>query len=133
MSSPLEHLKHLHHLARHALRDLSHGKKRSSGWPTVRRHFEVANPTCAACGGTERIQVHHKKPFHLRPELELDMNNMISLCMGIKCHAHILIGHGDDYKKFNPNVESDAAEILAHPERRDAIATRAKANRLPIP
>jgi len=92
------------------------GHKRSSHWPTVRKHFlEVpGNNKCAACGGTDKIEVHHKEPFHLNPDLELDPNNFISLCesnsYGIVCH--LTIGHLGNYKNFNPNVVEDAANIL---------------------
>lgn len=90
------------------------GHKRSNHWPTVRKHFVESNPACAACGGKDKLEVHHIQPFHLNPELELDPNNLIALCestsYGIICH--LVIGHNGDYKKINPNVIEDAAAIL---------------------
>lgn len=90
------------------------GHKRSSHWPTVRKHFIAANPTCAACGGTEKLEVHHKQPFHLNPDLELNPNNLIPLCesdsYGIICH--LTIGHLGNYKNFNPDVVKDASDML---------------------
>lgn len=87
------------------------GHKRSNKWPTVRKNHLKDNPTCAVCGGTEKIEVHHIKPFHEYPELELDPDNLISLCesksFGIVCH--LFAGHLGSYKKTNPSVVEDAA------------------------
>ena len=100
---------------------------RSGEWPTVRKHFLEKNPTCAACGGKKLLNVHHKEPFHLDPKLELDETNLITLCIRNLCHVEI--GHGDDYKAYNPNVAVDAKETLTHPDRKEKVAERAKLNR----
>lgn len=115
----LETITHHINLVKHTLRDTGL-TKRSPHWPTVEKHFREAHPTCAACGGTERINIHHCKPFHLFPELELDPNNLITLCMG-KLECHLKIGHLDDFKKFNGNVKEDCAKILADQSKRDEI------------
>lgn len=52
-----------------------HDHERSPEWPHVREEFLKACPACAACGGTEDLNVHHIQPFHLHPELELDPAN----------------------------------------------------------
>jgi hypothetical protein len=109
-------------------RELKKTAVRSPEWPTVRRKHLEKNPKCAACGGTRLCQVHHKKPFHLDPALELDPENLITLCIAKLCH--IDIGHGDDYKAYNPNVEKDAALSLQIPEKRAQIEAQAKAARL---
>lgn len=87
------------------------GQKRSSQWPTVRKHHLKLNPTCAVCGDTRKLEVHHIKPFHIHPELELDPTNLITMCesksYGIICH--LLVGHWGSYKLINPNVVEDAA------------------------
>ena len=87
------------------------GNKRSSKWPTVRKHHLQINPTCAVCNGKSKLEVHHIKPFQKYPELELDPTNLISLCesksYGIICH--LAIGHLGNYKNINPNVIKDAA------------------------
>ena len=102
--------------------------KRSDKWPTVERHFLQANPTCAACGGKNRLNVHHCMPFHLDPTKELDPTNLITLCMGEKeCHLHI--GHGGSFKQYCPEVRQYAAEVLAHPNKFDTIVKEAMANR----
>src|SRR5271155_3275861 len=116
-------------LVRHVLRDVGVSAKRSSHWPTVEKHFREAHPTCEACGSKNRLNVHHCKPFHLDPEMELDPTNRITLCMDTKeCHLHI--GHGGSFKQYNPNVRKDAAETLAHPGKYDTIVKEALVHRL---
>jgi 5-methylcytosine-specific restriction protein A len=87
------------------------GQKRSSHWPTVRKHHLKENPTCAVCGDTSKLEVHHIKPFHTHPELELEPTNLITMCesksYGIICHLYY--GHLGNYKNINPNVVRDAA------------------------
>jgi len=84
---------------------------RSSKWPTVRKHHLQKNPTCAVCGDTNKLEVHHIKPYHEYPELELEPSNLITMCesksYGIICH--LLIGHWGSYKLINPNVVEEAA------------------------
>jgi hypothetical protein len=108
--------------------------KRSPHWPTVEHKYLKEHPTCAACGTTLKVQVHHKKPFHLHPELELDPNNLISLCMDGDKDCHLRVGHGDSFKAYNPNVVEDAAYVLAHQstltEALNTISAKAKAQRL---
>lgn len=85
---------------------------RSPEWAKIRDAFVEKNPSCAACGGGVDIQVHHILPFHLHPELELETTNLISLCMGDD-QCHLMIGHGDSFRFFNPNVVEDAARFAA--------------------
>lgn len=86
---------------------------RSSKWQTVRKNFLESHKTCAACGAEINLQVHHKKPFHIHPELELDEKNLITLCEEKgEAGCHLKIGHLGDWKSFNPNVEKDARKNL---------------------
>ena len=71
-------------------------------------------------------------PFAKDASLELDPNNLISLCMDKGHDCHILIGHGDDFKAYNPNVVADATEALLHPEKIREIQERAKVARLKL-
>jgi hypothetical protein len=86
------------------------GKKRSPKWSNVRRKHLKRFPTCALCESTFKVEVHHIQPFHLKPELELDPDNLITLCenwsKGICCH--LFLGHLGNYKNINPNVLEDA-------------------------
>lgn len=94
--------------------DASQGKhpmsaRRSSHWPTVRKQHLAMYPVCALCGGEEKVEVHHVRPFHLHPELELEPTNLISLCEankgGVNCH--LAFGHLGNFKSFNPTVRED--------------------------
>lgn len=86
-------------------------KPRSPKWPATRRKYLKLNPACEVCGETVKLEVHHKVPFDNNPDLELDLDNLMTLCEcatgGIICH--LAIGHCGDYTKYNPTVERDAA------------------------
>lgn len=79
---------------------------RSSHWPAVRAAHLAKHPACEVCGRTDDIEVHHCLPFHERPELELDPDNLISLCR----RDHLVFGHLGSYHSWNPAVRKDAAE-----------------------
>ena len=85
------------------------GAARSSGWQKVRKEYITKYPFCALCSGTKTLEVHHKQPFHIKPELELDPKNLITLCEsgknGIVCHR--AFGHLGDYKSVNNQVDDD--------------------------
>jgi hypothetical protein len=77
---------------------------RSSRWAIIRREHLENNPDCAACGRNKKLEVHHIQPFHLNPDLELDLNNLITLCDD---PCHFVFGHLMNYKSWNPNVVKD--------------------------
>jgi 5-methylcytosine-specific restriction endonuclease McrA len=91
---------------------------RSSKWPKVRDQFVAVHPQCEACGSVSDLNVHHVKPFASHPELELDTNNLITLC---RVH-HFRVGHDPDgpwnpqqpsWSKANPRVREDCKAIKA--------------------
>lgn len=96
---------------------------RSSEWPKVRAEHLKRNPTCAACGvdgKRARLEVHHIQQFMVRPDLELDPTNLITLCRtGRSCHFYV--GHDEDgdgpkkpnWKSCNKNVVRDSEKLLA--------------------
>lgn len=88
------------------------GQRRSPRWPEVRKSHLAANPTCALCGGKDKLETHHVESFHERPDLELEPSNLITLCEskkgGVTCH--LFVGHLSDYKAINPSVREDASE-----------------------
>lgn len=97
------------------LKDIAQGKAdfgdhRSSEWPKVRKEHLEKQPTCVACGGNKTLEVHHIKPFNQHPELELDPNNLITLCEnktnGVNCH--LLFGHLGNFKSINTNIIEDS-------------------------
>ena len=88
--------------------------KRSGQWSTVRKTHLIQHPICEACGETNKLEVHHIVPFHMNPELELDPDNLITLCEvasnGVVCHQNI--GHNGNYKSWNINVREDSQAML---------------------
>lgn len=97
------------------IKDRLHGKtskehKRSSDWPKIRKEWIKFHPECALCGSKKKLEVHHKVPFHIASQLELDPNNLITLCESKtwgKLNCHLLFGHLGNYKSFNAEVQSD--------------------------
>lgn len=90
------------------------GEHRSSNWAKIRKEHLTKQPKCKACDGNECLEVHHIKPFNTNPELELDLNNLITLCEskknGVNCH--LLFGHLGNFKSINPNVIEDSSVWL---------------------
>ena len=85
-----------------------HGVERSPRWPHVEKEHLLHEPSCAACGYRGKgLQVHHIKPFHLHPDLELDPRNLITLCEIKGRDHHLLIGHLDNWESYNVNVRED--------------------------
>lgn len=87
---------------------------RASEWVYVRNEFVRRHPRCEACGSGYDLNVHHIKPFHLYPELELDEGNLITLCRD----HHFRIGHDPDgpwkpqkpsWSYWNPKVREHAS------------------------
>lgn len=87
--------------------------ERSPEWSNLRDEFIRNHPVCFLCGTAKDLQVHHKKPFHLYPELELDPDNLITLCTskywGFNCH--LIAGHGGCYKFENPWIMEDIEKL----------------------
>jgi 5-methylcytosine-specific restriction protein A len=85
------------------------GQKRSSQWRKIRNRYKKANPHCAVCGSKKKVEIHHKIPFNIAPDLELFEDNFVSLCerkkYGINCH--LLIGHLGNYRRVNLNINID--------------------------
>lgn len=86
---------------------------RSGSWSRVRRtHLETHN-CCAACGSQKSLNVHHIVPFAQNPELELDPNNLITLCFV----CHFWFGHLKNWQSYNEKVVQDSLwyrEKLGH-------------------
>lgn len=115
-------------LIRH-LKDVVQGKarigaKRSPLWRKVRAVHLKLNPSCAVCSGVKKLEVHHKIPFTISPELELTPSNLITLCEskkgGMSCHQ--AMGHLGSYRSWNDEVVKDAqyfrVKILNRPHRK---------------
>lgn len=95
------------------------GIPRHSRWPKERDNHLLLNPKCVVCGAKNSIRnpltVHHKKPFHLFPELELDHSNFRTVC---KNH-HLWVGHLGSWLSWNEDFDLDAdywlKKILSRP------------------
>ena len=109
-----------HHAKRRALKNLlrrvdhgariavEHGLQRSPHWSRVADEHLLREPACVACGYKGRhVQVHHVKPFHLHPDLELDPNNLITLCEARGREHHLLLGHFDSWHSYNEHIRAD--------------------------
>ena len=78
-------------------------ESRSPKWSAVRDAFLKDHPACEVCGGKHDLQVHHRKPFHLYPKMELDQANLITLCR----RHHFLQGHLELFDSYNPWIDED--------------------------
>jgi len=88
-----------------------HGQQRSDRWPTFRKRWLEKHGSCVVCGATKDLEVHHKFPFHLDPQGELDESNFITLCesKGDGLNCHLAVGHLGSFKSYNKHVVNDAA------------------------
>lgn len=84
-------------------------ESRSPRWPAARKAHLKRFPTCAATGMASDLDVHHIRPFHEHPELELDPDNLITLTRT----AHFCLGHFCDWRLSDPDIRQHAAEYLA--------------------
>jgi 5-methylcytosine-specific restriction endonuclease McrA len=101
-----------------------HGRERSPEWHRVEKEHLQREPACAACGYRgKKLQVHHIKPFHLHPQLELDPHNLITLCCARGREHHLLLGHLDEWGSYNEHVRTD----VKHFYRKSAAQIRTDA------
>ncbi len=79
-------------------------------WQRCRRAFlREVDKVCVCCDVTKKIQVHHKLPRHIRPDLATVFSNLIALCRG----CHLRIGHLGSYFTYNENV-ADVCWYVRH-------------------
>jgi 5-methylcytosine-specific restriction enzyme A len=103
------------------------GVQRNPRWSAVRKSFIALNPLCAVCKKADNVIAHHKKPFHLYPELELSFDNLVPLCEGSVVNCHFVFGHCFlNWKSYNPNIEVDVEIInnirkYAKTDRKDTL------------
>jgi len=72
---------------------------------TTSKQWGIVITPCAWCGTTNKIEVHHVCPQHIRPDLAHDTNNMVCLCRvgGKGCHYYIG-HHGKEWRYVFTNV-----------------------------
>lgn len=121
-------VKHHINIIRSKFRDIGVKERRSGKWGALEKKFLSEHPACEVCGSKSHLQIHHKKPFHIHPELELDENNLITLCMNAH-ECHLKIGHGGSFRSYNANIEEDVKTLKQDLSKFDEIAALAKKNR----
>lgn len=86
------------------------GAIRSARWSEVRNRFLATHSKCEVCDTKgnllNQLNCHHCTPFHVDPTLELNPNNLITLC---RVH-HFLFGHLMSWKSWNVDVRKDALD-----------------------
>jgi 5-methylcytosine-specific restriction enzyme A len=87
---------------------------RSPGWPKKEKEYKAVHPKCIACGTTKFCVVHHKLPFHVRPDLELKDENLRTMCETPSHNCHLIFGHLLSWVHWNLHVDEDAALYLDH-------------------
>jgi len=93
---------------------------RSGKWPTVRNNF-VKGKTCAACGASKNLVVHHKIPVQVDPTKELDDDNFIVLCSK-PSNCHFVFGHLHSYVSWNSDVVRDCEAHLKKVRNRPCLS-----------
>jgi 5-methylcytosine-specific restriction enzyme A len=92
---------------------------RSIHWPAVRKAHLEKESVCRGCGSKHDLQVHHLKPFHLRPDLELEEANLATVCR----MCHFVICHLNGWNRENPNADQD---LKAHRKKVEAATAVAR-------
>lgn len=84
---------------------------RSPKWAALRKRFVKKHPLCAGCGRKDRLNVHHIIPIHERIDLELEWNNLLTLCEWPTWNCHLRIGHRGNWKLFDEFAADVALEV----------------------
>jgi hypothetical protein len=84
------------------------GVPRSPQWPKKEKEFKSAHPECSCCLSKNNLQVHHKKPYHTNPELELVDSNLMTVCR----YCHFVICHENNWSNVVVDVEHQAKNHL---------------------
>ena len=71
------------------------------------RYQDIPMKECAWCGTKVNLNRHHCTSYAASPELKDDPNNIVILCRGkgLSGGCHACIGHGWNFKRFNPNIK----------------------------
>ena len=80
---------------------------RAGQWARVRREHLELEPVCIACGRDDELEVHHIKPYHAEPSLELDPANLATMCRD----CHYSVAHAYDWKSWRPDVRRLVAAL----------------------
>jgi 5-methylcytosine-specific restriction endonuclease McrA len=84
---------------------------RNSNWRKIRNQHLEKNPFCSVCRSKKNLSVHHIKSFHENPHLELDPENLITLCENKNLNCHFVFGHKMNWRNINEKL-MDHIEIM---------------------
>jgi len=87
---------------------------RSPRWGAVRAKYIKEHPECSACGDKDELEIHHVKPYHEDRSLELEPDNLITLCRD----CHFYFGHLKSWRSWNVTVREDAVSFRKRVEER---------------
>jgi hypothetical protein len=80
---------------------------RSPKWRALQQRFVREKKCCFITRLRVDLEVHHKIPYHVRPDLELEWDNLCLLTRPV----HYLIGHHCNWAYYNQNFEEEAARL----------------------
>lgn len=69
-------------------------------WRQTRNEFIRWEPICQMCARDKNLQVHHILPWHLRPDLRYEHQNLVTLC----ADCHLRFGHYNNWKDYNIEI-----------------------------
>jgi len=82
--------------------------RRDPGWAKLRKEHLAKQPACLACGSKKSVVPHHIIPVDWAKELELQPENLVTLCEGDVVNCHLLYGHHRHWRSYNPDVVEHA-------------------------
>ena len=75
----------------------------------AKKEYVKKHNTCAICGHTENLEVHHIIPVHIDTSKALDHSNFITLCDWRNHGCHYVFGHFRNFRtKWNPKIREFA-------------------------
>ena len=90
-------------------------KPRNPAWEKESRAWLQTHNECEASGSKDNLTVHHVKPVHLYPELEMEPKNWMALCTDwMSFDLHRMVGHLGNWSHFNPHARELAASMRFH-------------------
>ena len=106
---------------------------RSDKWPAARRYHLMSDSWCRKCGSKKDLQVHHIIPFEINPKLELNQNNLLTLCETIGVQCHLKHGHLGYWHQYNPDILKSLSPAPGIPASDYSLEIDTTITPLPIP
>lgn len=80
-------------------------KPRDKRWAKESKQYLADNPHCVVCGTSDYCVVHHLKPFHLFPELEMCPMYWRTVCETPSHNDHFAVGHLFNWTNYNESFD----------------------------